>query len=776
MRASSFAAVALVFIALTAWPLHSQSPAPRAESPTRVVEGRVLGPEGRALRGVRVQVLAPPSTFEPVYSDETGSYTVGVPSGSRYMIQLSKGGYVSQRLDAATVDERLPIRMVRGAAINGQVVDRFGDAGVGLGVLVTAVGTGPATQEYVAQTDDQGEFRIGSLPAGRYAVQLTRGNILFDDKTAALTIPLIDSYASTTTPREIALRDGEEVRLALVHDAGNDTVQRGTIAAAAFERDQARSAGPAASSKEGSGIEGWVVDDRGSPARGTVIQLEPVTAGPSDQVPLLAPQAARRTSSDAEGRYAFTGVAPGRYAIFTRRGGYGLSADVSPGSLQVIQVRANATASVPLSVARGSAVGGTIVDRYGDAVEGAMVQLRRVQYVRGRAVLEGSQDLPVRLSDDRGHYRFPDVPPGQYYISVEHNGRDTYYPGRSSLSEAAGVRVDAGSDLLNLPVALQDTTRVRIFGVVNGAKDGAEVILAESVRSGATVARIRSLPLAGGVFEFRVPPGDYVLQVIERSRVAGAFLSDNIRMDTGIAAFAMQYVSVRDEAVGPLAVTATRSSTLSGHIRLEAPRAQLPFVLGVAPSDPDRSPIDGQATISRVALPPVPATSDLAFAIDGVSGPFRVTLLGAARWWLKSAIVDGVDAAVDPVTLGGGRSLSDVEVVLSGDVATLEGRIDDRRLLRSSAMVIAFATDSRRWFFGTQFVRQVAASRDGVFAVADLPPGDYHVIAVDDLPADLTLTNITSAEFLSDLIPRARRVRLPPSRRVQVELPLRSTR
>jgi len=168
--------------------------------------------------------------------------------------------------------------------------------------------------------------------------------------------------------------------------------------------------------------------------------------------------------------------------------------------------------------------------------------------------------------------------------------------------------------------------------------------------------------------------------------------------------------------------------------------------------------------------------SELAFAIDGVSGPFRVTLLGAPRWWIKSAIVDGVNAVVDPVTITGGRALSDVEVVVSGDAATLEGRIVDPRLARTSPAVIAFATDPRRWFYGTQYVRRVAASRDGVYAVADLPPGDYHVIAVDDLPADLTLTNITSAEFLSDLIPRARRVRLPPSERVEVELPLRSTR
>ena len=248
-------------------------------------------------------------------------------------------------------------------------------------------------------------------------------------------------------------------------------------------------------------------------------------------------------------------------------------------------------------------------------------------------------------------------------------------------------------------------------------------------------------------------------------------------MDTGISAFGVQYVSVRGEVVGPLVVNATPSSTLSGRIRLESERGQMPFVLGVAPSDPDRSPVDGLLSqLSRVALPPGQPGPDLNFVFDGVVGPFRVTLLGTPPWWIKSAMVEGINAAVEPVTITGGRAVSDVEVVLSADAATVEGRITDARVVGTAATVIAFTTDQQRWFHGSQYVRKARAGRDGTFAVAGLPPGDYHVVAVDDLPEEETLTNITSTDFLLDLIPRARRVRLPPSERVRVELPLRSTR
>jgi protocatechuate 3,4-dioxygenase beta subunit len=782
--------VALVIgvIVVASWPLHSQTPTPQTQTSPRVARGRVIGPDGRPLRGVRIEAVAPPATFDAVYSDDTGAYVAPLPSTERHTLQLAKGGYVTQRVDAATFDPSTPIQLARGAAINGRVVDRFGDPAIGMAVLVTLADRGAGAPEYATQADDLGEFRIGSLPAGRYFVQLTRGNIVYDEKTASLTIPLIDSYASTTMPREFTLRAGEEVTLALVHDAGNDAVQRGAIAAASFERDQERSAGRVALSREGSGIDGWVTDERGRLARGAVIQLEPLThdtaADALAQAGLTAPRGARRTSSDADGRYAFAGLTPGRYVIFTRRTEYGYSqADVTRGSTQVVEVRATATASVPLFVSRGSAIGGTVVDRYGDAVEGATVQLQRVRYVQGRAVLEPLKDVTVRVTDDRGHYRVPGVPPGQYYVVAQRDGRETYYPGRASLLEAAGVRVDAGSDVLHMHVSLQDAPTTRVFGVVSGATSPVEVVLVESVRAGARVVRVRATVPVAGAFEFRnVPPGEYVLQVTERgSGVAWQRTTGTGLMDTGISAFAAQFVSVRGDVVGPPVITPTRSASLSGRLRSERPgNDRVPStMLVVMSADPDRSPVGGPSSSVNggVLLAQANATTGGAFVINGVAGAFRVAPLAAdPRWWVKSAMIEGVNAVDEPMTIAGGRAVSDVDVVLSNDAATVEGKIADERVVAASTTVVVFATDSQKWFYGSQYVRRAQPGRDGTFTVTGLPPGDYHVMAIDDLPEDPALTNLTSAEFLSDLIPQARRVRLPPSERVRVELPLRSTR
>ena len=64
----------------------------------------MIGPDGRPLRGVRIEVVAPPATFDAVYSDETGAYFAPLPSTDRYTLRLAKGGYVTQRVDEATFD------------------------------------------------------------------------------------------------------------------------------------------------------------------------------------------------------------------------------------------------------------------------------------------------------------------------------------------------------------------------------------------------------------------------------------------------------------------------------------------------------------------------------------------------------------------------------------------------------------------------------------------------------------------------------------------------
>jgi hypothetical protein len=132
-----------------------------------------------------------------------------------------------------------------------------------------------------------------------------------------------------------------------------------------------------------------------------------------------------------------------------------------------------------------------------------------------------------------------------------------------------------------------------------------------------------------------------------------------------------------------------------------------------------------------------------------------------------------VNAVEVPVTLTRGRTPS-VEVVVAADAATLTGRVTDEITAVVVPVVVVFPTDSDRWFSGSQYVRQASAARNGTFTIHSLPPGDYWVVALDDLPPDPTLSNWQDASLLSELIARASRVQLDPSKRVAIELSLSS--
>jgi hypothetical protein len=56
-----------------------------------------------------------------------------------------------------------------------------------------------------------------------------------------------------------------------------------------------------------------------------------------------------------------------------------------------------------------------------------------------------------------------------------------------------------------------------------------------------------------------------------------------------------------------------------------------------------------------------------------------------------------------------------------------------------SAIVLAFPVDRQRWAgYGEspRFIRSVNAAPDGAYAFDHLPPGEYHVIAIDDAESD----------------------------------------
>ena len=170
---------------------------------------------GDPLRNARVG-LGEDADAPAALTDADGRFTLtDVPSGQR--LSAAKTGYVKTSI-AASAD--LEIRLTKGAAITGRVLDDAGDPMPLVTVVADrAVQTGGVTSFERAATveaNDLGEYRLFGLPPGEFVVSIA-GARIFQGPAAApvvsLVQPLHNYYPHADTPdaaQRIPLAAGEE--------------------------------------------------------------------------------------------------------------------------------------------------------------------------------------------------------------------------------------------------------------------------------------------------------------------------------------------------------------------------------------------------------------------------------------------------------------------------------------------------------------------------------------------------------------------------------------
>ncbi len=159
---------------------------------TAAIRGRVLAAvDGAPIRKARVSVSSTGDDRDPVFTDDEGRFEFGALPAGRYSVSAIKSGYATTRFGArqfldraipivvtsGSVADPIDIRMPKGAAITGRVVDDLGDPFVGANVtagrVVRTEGRPRLVAAASAQTDDLGEYRLAGLPAGSYIVSVS---------------------------------------------------------------------------------------------------------------------------------------------------------------------------------------------------------------------------------------------------------------------------------------------------------------------------------------------------------------------------------------------------------------------------------------------------------------------------------------------------------------------------------------------------------------------------------------------------------------------------
>ena len=404
---------------------------------------------------------------------------------------------------------------------------------------------------------------------------------------------------------------------------------------------------------------------------------------------------------------------------------------------------------------RGSAISGIVVDAYGDPVDHATVSAMRL-------VPGGQPETRSSTStNDLGEFRVARLQAGAYVLAVipRRTGAEappslgdqpphpipTYYPGAISADQAQPITLERGQSMTGVEVVLAEGTPILVTGVVV-RRDGEAVTTAHvNARSsgrgmlgmdhtGASVG-------ADGTFRLLLNPGEYILQAYVHPTKPGPQASGTEQ--TGIVR-----VSVGAGAAESITIVTGSGASASGRVVFEGTSPPPPV-----PGGPLHIPLysrDGMCRSNQAKV-----SADWTFRVDGLMGvcsqPPQLTF---GRWTLKAVIRGGDDLLGSAITFESGQHLDNLQIVFTDRRSELTFRVsDDRGQVTQEYVALVFPTDKARWTDNPLAVRTFYLPPPDVMRemqrgapaqpsgaappqrreMMGIPPGDYFVIAVDDI-------------------------------------------
>jgi hypothetical protein len=772
-----------------------------AQTGSPAISGQVRSAGGDApLRRARIVVTGGRWTSEPVLTDNEGGFRVQVPGAviGPLTVTVTKGGYVTATVKAAAVDfqSAIVVRLFRGAAISGAVVDRSGAPAIETAVTASRIGgaedaTVPA--QYSTTTDDRGEFRLYGLSQGRYelwagaaitivvepprvagspaAAVSVRREVGAGDKT----LLTIDAAADIGGIQLIAPdRNAAELALKAMRESGDvppNSLTSVIAGSAGVLIDAPPPVQPPLRNGAGAGIRGRVLSSSRQPVANATVRVE-------------GPGVDRAVRTDAGGAFSLVGLPAGQYIVQANmerhmpwqygQGGPGRSGrPVTFAADQVID-------GFEIVLPPGRAISGFVVDEFGEPVLGARVQALQLKYAGGRMVATPAGN--PASTDDRGRYRVWGLQPGPYLLSATFTGlvatrtgqapyATIYFPATPVVGEAApiDVREDATANLALVPFPLSEVSGVARDG--DAALVSGTARLIESRRSGlvTTTPRSAAVQMDGSFVIRNVPPGEYVLQV--RGDGPGR---------TGL--FGTQELLVGREPVDVMLKT-SYGTNVAGRVVIEgAVEERCP---GGRTSGSPTSCFGGTSLFqlmpvalddrARESTSNVVISNGEFFLTNGLFGHTALTLQRAPgdSWYLKSWTINGADLADTGYDFGAQpREISDSEIVLSRNGATIAGRAADAIKPVDDYFVVVFPVARDLRWPGSRRLAFARSTTTGAFRVSGLPPGDYLIAAVSQLLGTRDGGEWQDPDRLLQLEARAERITLAEGQSANVSLRL----
>lgn len=522
----------------------------------------------------------------------------------------------------------------------------------------------------------------------------------------------------------------------------------------------------------------------------------------------------RRVMVDGQGRFVFNGLAAGRYQIEAEQFGYlrGEYGRLRPsgGALRIDLTEGQRVTDVPVLLWRLVSISGRILDEAGEPVVGVSVRALQRSVQKGQTVLTASfAGYRAVATDDRGVYRLSMLPPGDYAVAVPARvstfpvevmrdvfgsgvslgisetsrlgdyknlqigtnvltttsfmpippARDggpvtvyqtTFYPAATSVDAATVLPMRAGENRTGIDIRLIATSTARVSGEMIGPAGPLPLTAFRLVRAGGgPSSEDQDFEVATGITDARgqftllgVPAGTYVLRV-RTSRPAGT------APGTQPILSAAETVTIGGADLANVVVTTRPSATITGRVEIRGTNPVAPEALTLIVEALDAGPV-------RMLNPRF--DKDFRFRAELLPGRYLVWAVGPSD--LACVSTSGGRDISDDLLDVGTDNIDDIAIACSEVSTRISGAVrDDKGQPDPRARVLVFSTDRRHWSGAGYRPRRsasVRATTAATFAVPNLPPGDYFVVAIPETAsADWELPSVRDA-----LIPSATRVSL----------------
>jgi hypothetical protein len=349
----------------------------------------------------------------------------------------------------------------------------------------------------------------------------------------------------------------------------------------------------------------------------------------------------------------------------------------------------------------------------------------------------------------------------------------TYYPGTLQPSDAQELVVGRGREVTEANLQLREGMLSLLDVTVthtNGRPADSAMLSVFSMAEPGVPGFGRAIQ--NGVGRLELPPGEYALRAEAPS--GGQSAKDR----TVHNLIGMARVRLTAGAREAVTVVVGMNATASGRVFFDGDSAPPPTAAS------GRVPMfaaDGQ-TCRYGSLT---VAADWSFKIDGLTGTCRSAPSAplTARWVLKSVILDGRDVLDDHVWFEPGRHYENVRIVVTDRRSQVRVRVSalDGTPTGEYAAV-AFPVERERWRNPDRYVRAAAPLPQSFLGRPDpsgtggepgrslrfigLPPGDYYLIAVDDIEYKATV----DTAVLEKLARKATRVTIPERELIEVPL------